>query len=74
MKNLVYEEYSQSREYKMEIYLNDNIYETCILYRETDEYMGRDWFQYIGIDKMRHFSDTLDRAIEIGRECLRSYL
>lgn len=73
MSNLVYEEYSKDLQYKIEITLNDNIYETCILFRETDEYMGADWFQYIGIGKMRHFSDTLDRAIAIGRECLHCY-
>ncbi len=44
------------------------MYEICILFRETDEYVGRDWFQYTEMNSIAHFTDTLERAIEIGDE------
>lgn len=68
-ENQIYERYSDDRKYKYEIYKRINeMYEICILFRETDEYVGRDWFQYTEMNSIAHFTDTLERAIEIGDE------
>ena len=46
------------------IILKDNII--------RDEYMGPDWFTYTYIHDYKHVTDSLERAIEIGREGLRN--
>ena len=37
-----------------------------------EEYMGPDWFTYTYIHDYKHVTDSLERAIEIGREGLRN--
>ncbi len=46
-------------------------YEIWIRKKMTDEYMGRDWFDYIDISDYIHYADTFERAAEIGKECLK---
>lgn len=65
--NLIYDRYSDDRRYKYEVYKRENgLYEVCVQFKETDEYMGSDWYQYSDINDISHFTDTLERAIEIG--------
>ncbi len=70
--NLIYDRYSDDKNYKYEVYKRSNgMYEVCVQFKETDEYTGKDWFQYSDISDIAHFTDTLERAIEIGDEELR---
>lgn len=70
-ENLIYDRYSDNRQYKYEVFKRENgLYEICVQFKETDEYMGKDWYQYSDISDISHFTDTLERAIEIGDEKL----
>ena len=75
MRNImVYQEYSTDREFRFEVYRNQNSYETWVQRKITDEYMGSEWFDYHDISDYMHRADTLERAIEIGKECLKCLL
>lgn len=67
----VYEEYSEDKMYRFVVYRNEDLFEVWVQKRFTDEYMGEDWFDYEDIRDVMHYADTLERAKEIGRECLR---
>ena len=70
--NTEYQEYSADREYRFEVYRNQNIYEIWVQKKKrTDEYMGSEWFDYYDISDYMHYADSLERAVEIGKECLR---
>lgn len=68
---VVYQEYSKDKEYRFEVYPHDDYYQVWVQKKITDEYMGEDWFDYHDISDLMYYADTLERAIEIGRECLR---
>ncbi len=71
-ENPIYDRYSDNGEYKYEVYKNKNgLYQICVMFREYDEYEGKEWFQYSDLSDIAHFTDTLERAIEIGDEKLR---
>ena len=70
--NTVYQEYSADREYRFEVYRNQNIYEIWVQKKKrTEEYMGSEWFDDCDISDYMHYADSLERAVEIGKECLR---
>lgn len=69
-ENQIYVEYSENREYRFEVYYNPGFYEVWVQRKVTDEYMGPDWFAYYDIPDYAHRADTLERAIETGRECI----
>lgn len=72
---LVFEKYSADKNYKYEIYRTSNgVYEVQIQYKFTDELMGDDWFDYCNIKDMKHLTDTMQRAIEIGDELLQNLI
>lgn len=68
---LVFQEYSADGEYRFEVYLCRNFYKVWAQKKITDDYMGVDWFGFYDISDYTHLSDSIERAIEIGRECLR---
>ena len=70
--NLIQEEYSLDKQYRYLIYKEEKYYEVWIQKRITDEYMGPDWFTYSDIWDYKHMTDSLENAIEIGREGLRN--
>lgn len=70
-KDMVYQEYSDDREFRFEVYRNPNSYEIWVQKKITDEYMGSDWFDYHDISDYMHYADSFERAVEIGRECLK---
>lgn len=72
--DVVYQEYSANRMFRFAVYRNPTYYEIWVQKRITDEYMGPDWFDYHDIPDDMHRTDTLERAIEVGRECLRCLL
>ena len=69
-RSLVYEEYAEDRETRFEVYRNGDLYEVWVQRKITDEYMGPDWVAYYDIPDHCHRAGTLERAVEIGRECL----
>jgi len=69
---LVYEVYSENRDFRFEVYREKNYFEVWVQRKITDEYMGPDWFDYHDIADHKHMTDTLDKAIEIGRESLNA--
>ena len=69
------EAYSPSGGYKYEICRRkDGLFEVYVEKKETDSdgYMPKGWFQYIPVTDMLHIADSLERAVEIGGECLRN--
>lgn len=74
-ENILYEKYSDSGEYKYEIYCRrDGLFQVYVEKKHTDSdgYMPEGWFQYLPIPDMLHIADSLQRAVEIGDECLRN--
>lgn len=72
---LIFEKYSEDKEYKYEIYqTSPKIYEVLPMYKFTDEFMGDDWFDYYDIKDMKHLTDDMQKAIEIGEELLRNLI
>lgn len=70
--NLICEEYSSDNQFRYLIYKEEKYYEVWLQKRITDENMGPDWFTYSDIRDYKHVTDSLDNAIEIGREGLRN--
>ena len=58
-------------QYMFEVYKNSNDYEVWVQERITDDYMEKESLDYFDISDYVHHTDTFERAIEIGRECLR---
>ena len=71
---LVYEEYSNNNEYKFQVYEKQYYFETKVLKKESydTEYLPDDRVYYFECDYYKHISDTLEKAVEIGRECIRN--
>lgn len=70
---ILYEKYSASGAYKYEVsHRRDGLFEVYVekKYTDSDGYMPEGWFQYLPISDMLHIADSLQRAIEIGNECL----
>jgi hypothetical protein len=72
IENLICEEYSSDKQYRYLICKKENYFEVWLQKRITDEYMGPDWYDYTYIRDYKHVTDTLERAIEIGREGLKN--
>ena len=70
--NLIREEYSSDKQYRYLIYKENKYFEVWLQERITDEYMGSDWFTYSDIRDYKHTTDSIERAIEVGREGLRN--
>lgn len=70
--DLIREEYSSDKQYRYLIYKEEKYYEVWFQKRITDEYMGPDWFTYSDIRDDKHMTDSLESAMEIGREGLRN--
>lgn len=68
---LVYQEYSTNQEYRFEVYRNRNFYEIWVQRKISDDIMGNEWFYYSDLSDGKHCADTIERAIEVGRECLQ---
>lgn len=68
----IYEEFSDDKNYKFEIFKKKNYYKVVVLKKITDDY-DLDWFVYAPADSFTHLVDTLEKAIEIGKESLRCF-
>ena len=70
---ILYEKYSASGTYKSEVSRRrDGLFKVHVekRYTDFDGYMPEGWFQYLPVSDMLHIADSLQRAIEIGNECL----
>ena len=67
----VYQEISADGAFQFEVYRDWGLFKVRTERRITDEYMGPDWFGWIPVSDMAHIADSLERAVELGREGLR---
>ncbi len=73
MDNVVYEEYSADRNYRFVVCKWGKLYKIWLENKVTDEYMGDEWFDYYPVADYMHIADTLERAVEIGKEGLHCF-
>lgn len=69
----VYRETSADEAFRFEIYRERGLFKVGLERKITDEYMGPDWFGWAPVSDAAHIADTLERAVEIGREGLRCF-
>ena len=71
-KENVYEEYSYDRLYRFIVCRQSDYFEVWAQKKVLDEYLNSDEVYYSDIPDIKHTADCLERAIEIGRECLNN--
>ena len=73
-ENRVAIQYSQDEEYRFEIIDRKNgTFQVWVQSKIRDDYMGEDWFDWRDMRDFAHITDTIERAFEIGNECLSSF-
>lgn len=72
----LYEEYSDDKEYRFRVYQKNNYYEVSVQEKcvYSDEYIPDDTVYYFDIPDYKHIADTLERAIDIGHECIKNMI
>ena len=70
--DILHQEYSADGAFRFEVYHHADFFEVWVQRKITDEYMSPDWFTYYDMPNCRHCTDTLERAIAIGRDDLRA--
>lgn len=65
-KQLLYDEYSEDKKHRIEIYKHNNMYDLWV--QDYDE----EWECYYDRRDGRHLIDTLDGAKELGKQLLLS--
>ncbi|MCR5729123.1 MAG: hypothetical protein K6G20_02060 [Ruminococcus sp.] len=55
--------------YKTRNYFEILVQQKCVY---TDEYIPDDRIFYFDVHDYKHIADTLERAIEIGHECIKN--
>ena len=68
----IYEEYSYDRLYRFIVCSKSDYYEVWVQKKVIDEYLDPDEIYYSDIPDIKHTADCLERAIEIGQECLNN--
>ena len=71
-KENVHEEYSYDRLYRFIVCRQYDYFEVWVQKKVIDEYLNPDEEYYSVIPEIKHTADCLERAIEIGRECLNN--
>ena len=71
-KENVHEEYSYDRLYRFIVCRPSDYFEVWVQKKVIDEYLNPDEVYYSDIPDIKHTADCLERAIEIGRECLNN--
>ena len=66
--NQINEKYTDHRMNRYELYKHPNrMYEVCVQSREAEDFAVNEQYLYCDIpEEVTHFTDTLERAIEIG--------
>ena len=68
----LHEEYTPDKYYRFQVFKQEHYYEVWVQEKITDEHLGPEWFNYSDIRDYMHTIDSLEKAIEIGRECLNN--
>lgn len=68
----IHEEYSYDRLYRFIVCRKFDYFEVWVQRKVIDEYLNPDEIYYSDIPDIKHTVDSLERAIEIGRECLNN--
>ena len=68
----LHEEYTQDKYYRFQVFKQEHYYEVWVQEKITDEHLGPEWFDYSDIRDYMHTTNSLEKAIEIGRECLNN--
>lgn len=65
---VIYDMYTDDRMFRYEVYKHPNgMYEVCVQSREAEDFAVNEQYLYCDIpEEVPHFTDTLERAIEIG--------
>ena len=65
---VIYVMYTDDRMFRSEVYKHPNgMYEVCVQSREAEDFAVNEQYLYCDIpEEVTHFTDTLERAIEIG--------
>ena len=65
---VIYDMYTDDRMFRYEVYKHPNgMYEVCVQSREAEDFAVNEQYLYCDIpEEVTHFTDTLERAIEIG--------
>ena len=68
----IYRETSPGGAFRFEVYQERSLFKVRTERRIEDDYMGPGWSGWIPVSPdMAHIADTLERAVELGRESLR---
>ena len=68
----IHEEYSYDRLYRFIVCRESDYFEVWVQKKVIDEYLNPDEIYYSDIPDIKHTADSLERAIEIGQECLNN--
>ena len=65
---VIYDMYTDDRMFCYEVYKHPNgMYEVCVQSREAEDFAVNEQYLYCDIpEEVTHFTDALERAIEIG--------
>lgn len=65
---VIYDMYTDDRMFRYEVYKHPNgMYEVCVQSREAEDFAVNEQYLYCDIpEEVTHFTETLERAIEIG--------
>lgn len=73
MDNILHEEYSADKEYRFIVCKCGNLYKVWLENKMICDYMGSEWYDYCPVADYMHIADTLERAVEIGKESLHCF-
>ena len=68
----IHEEYSYDRRYRFIVCRKSDYFEVWVQKKVIDEYLNPEEIYYSDISDIKHTTDCLERAIEIGQECLNN--
>ena len=69
--NIIATHYSTCGNHRFEvIHRKNNLFQVWAQSKIYDDYMGDDWFDWADISDSVHITDTIERAVEIGKEAL----
>ena len=68
----IHEEYSYDGRYRFIVCRKPDYFEVWVQKKITDEYLGPEEVYFSDIPDIKHIADSLERAVEIGQECLNN--
>lgn len=71
-REIIHEEYSYDRLCRFIVCRKSDYFEVWVQKKVIDEYLNLDEIYYSDIPDIKHTAGSLERAIEIGQECLNN--